>query len=181
MPSGNCPAPGVHTPDLTQPSTLDVDAVIAWGDGMWPDSQTHLVLQPHLVPVATPSYLARYGRSESSQDLHSQKLVEEVGTSWGGWLAEQGLSPTVHHATTTVRDGALALLMALDGQAFVLGGRELLKAEFSSGGLVPLFTPRSSRNGSYHLLAPKRGRTNVSLAAFRDWILGEAEARPADR
>ncbi|MCP5082247.1 MAG: LysR family transcriptional regulator, partial [Alphaproteobacteria bacterium] len=110
----------IHTPDLSRPDDLEVDAVVAWGNGEWPGVDILPILRPHLVPVASPRYLATIGHPSAPRDLASHKLVEELGTLWDDWFKDQGFEPLAPRTTTIVRDGALALQLALDGQATLL-------------------------------------------------------------
>lgn len=171
----------VHTPDLSRPDDLEVDAVVAWGNGAWPGVDILPILRPHLVPVASPHYLATIGHPSAPQDLASHKLVEELGTLWDDWFKDQGGEPLAPRTTTIVRDGALALQLALDGQAIALGVEEFLAAEFSSGQLVPLFEAQPSQTGAYYLLTPANKPASAPLTAFRGWVdleLGRTPCRP---
>lgn len=160
----------IHTPDLSSPDALEADAVVAWGDGHWRGVDKSLVFRPHLVPVASPDYLASHGRPSSPPELLSHYLVEEVGTLWADWFRDQELEPLAPKSTTVVRDGALALQLALDGQAIALGVAEFLASDFESGQLEPLFEPRTSRAGAYYLLTPPNRRTSEALTVFADWV-----------
>ena len=160
----------VHTPDLSRPDSLETDAVVAWGEGDWPGVDRSLILRPHLVPVASPRYLAANGRPGAPEDLTFHSLVEEIGSRWADWFKASGREPRAPRSTTTVRDGALALQLALDGQAIALGVDEFLAAEFSSGHLEPLFPPSLSQTGAYYLLMPKERTASQALTRFCSWI-----------
>ena len=167
----------IHTPDLSRPAALEADAVVAWGRGDWPGVDKSLIFRPHLVPIASPGYLVANGRPSTPQDLLSHNLVEEFGTLWADWFKEQGLEPLAPKSTTIVRDGVLALQLALDGQAVALGVEEFLAADFSSGNLEPLFKPRTSQDDAYYLLTPTHSRASEALTAFRSWIELETAER----
>ena len=166
----------VHAPDLTKPLTSELDAVIAWGEGKWPEVKSELLLRPQLVPVASADYIVRYGRPERPHDLRRHTLVHERGQrAWCDWFASHGLDYKVSEASTTVRDGVLALQLAIDGQAIALGVEEFLRSELSSGVLERIFeNPVQSKEA--YFLAISEGRQNTKqLDHFMQWIISESE------
>ena len=164
-----------HAPDMTRPLPGEHDAVIAWGDGNWPALTSKLLLRPQLVPVASPDYLTCRGRPKRPRDLQKHTLVHERGQKdWRDWFASQNLNYSASETSTTVRDGVLALQLAIDGQAIALGVEEFLVTELSSGALERVFENTLQSNSAYFFAVSQQQKNTKPLNAFKEWIAAEA-------
>lgn len=171
-----------HTPDMARVENNELDAVIAWGYGDWKSYDSVELIRPHLVPVASPRYLDLHGRPQNAQTLHQHVLVHEIDhRMWRQWFGVNRTEFVNQSASTTVRDGVIALQLALDGQAIALAVEEFLEGEFSSGALEKLFESSSSKDAAYYFATPTAKAGSEPLQLFSDWLLKETSAPTTNR
>ena len=163
-----------HTPDMAGFENDELDAVIAWGYGDWKSYDSVELIRPHLVPVASPRYIDHHGKPHSAQTLQQHVLVHEIDhRMWQQWFRVNRIEFVNRNASTTVRDGVIALQLALDGQAIALAVEEFLESEFNSGALEKLFESNSSEDAAYYLATPTAKAGSEPLKLFSDWLLKE--------
>ena len=129
-----------------------------------------------LFPVCSPALAAKMGNNPIPADLLNQPLVAiytEV-RNWETWFASTGheFDPTSPHMVVDTL--AVALEMALDGEAVALVNGPFVDQDLASGRLVKPVDHRAICPGEWGLICRKDMRENVRVRSFVDWMAGHA-------
>ena len=136
-----------------------------------------------LFPVCSPALAAQMGAVLSPADLLTQPLVAiytEV-QNWSTWFQTAGLAFDPSSPYLVVDTLAVALEMALDGQAIALVNGPFVDADLASGRLVRPVAHKAVCSGEWGLICRKDMKENPRIKKFIDWATAQvaAEARPA--
>jgi DNA-binding transcriptional LysR family regulator len=181
MPAFQALHPGItlHFTPRTRPFLFDetpFDAVIHPGEGLWPGTDGPLLMHEHLIAVASPGLIA--GRDmRSASDVAALPLLQASTRpyAWRRWFESLGLK--VPHDMAGARMELFSMLAeaAAQGLGAALVPRLLVESELASGRLTQLIAHKHLSDRSYRLLYPEAKADLPALAAFRAWLLGEAQ------
>lgn len=134
-----------------------------------------------LFPVCSPALAAKMGAGPVPADLLSQPLVAiytEV-RNWEAWFASTGnaFDPASPHIVVDTL--AVALEMALDGEAIALVNGPFVDQDIASGRLVHPVDHRAACPGEWGLICRKDMKENVRIRTFMDWVV--AHSTPSDK
>ncbi|MBY6109957.1 LysR family transcriptional regulator [Halomonas sp. DP1Y21-3] len=159
----------------------DFDVGILYGDGSWPDFETHFLIQGELVVVCTSELLERYGPICEPEELLRYPLLHH-GTytpaphlsSTYLWLQGAGLDDDAIKATPGQHFEHFRFL--LDAAQHGLGATVLpayfVEGELATGQLVQ--ASRSSMICGAYYVAIRRHRVNhQNTKVFAQWLLGK--------
>ena len=130
-----------------------------------------------LFPVCSPALAAKLGHHPVPADLLTQPLVAiytEV-RNWATWFASTGNefdATTPHMVVDTL---AVALELALDGQAIALVNGPFVDQDLASGRLVRPVAHSAICPGEWGLICRKDMRENVRVRAFMEWVVAHAD------
>ncbi|MGI9451623.1 MAG: transcriptional regulator GcvA [Geminicoccaceae bacterium] len=159
----------------------DADVAIRYGPGGYSGLQVDRLFTQRNTPVCSPALLEGNNPLRHPQDLLGHTLLhvewKDADASWRMWLLAAGVSnidPTVGPHFTQEE---MAVQAALDGQGVALVGDRLVTDHLAAGRLVCPFDPNLSTplRFSYHLLSAQEKDVSLKVAAFRSWIIEEAE------
>jgi LysR family glycine cleavage system transcriptional activator len=157
----------------------DVHAAIRFGRGGWPRVHAERLMDEWLVAVCTPDLLKRYGRLRGPGHTGDYPLLHSSSEPWEIWLTGNDEGKEFWPVTGTAFDDSVAVVHAAEqGQGLALV-RWSLAADELAGGHVVLAHPHALRfASSYYFVCPEPYLTLPKVAAFREWLLGVAEASP---
>jgi LysR family glycine cleavage system transcriptional activator len=161
-------------------STGEFHAAIRVGLGDWPGLKCHFLFRLNFSPICSPEFAARYSLHRPEQLLDVPRL-SPGDDWWRDWLGDSGVE---------VGDRAAERGLVLDNQmmeanaAFAGAGIAMMtpmfwRRELASGRLVQPFARIHVTDRSHWLVYPEGRRNQPKIAAFRDWLLAEAEAEKA--
>jgi LysR family glycine cleavage system transcriptional activator len=161
-------------------STGEFHAAIRVGRGDWPGLKCHFLFRMHFTPICTPAFVRTHGLATPDQLLSIPRL-SPGDDWWADWLAGAGVA-----APASAPDPGLVLdnqVMEANA-AFAGAGIAMMtplfwRDELAAGRLVQPFPHIHVTNRSHWLVYPEGRRNQPKIAAFRDWILAEAEAEKA--
>ena len=167
-------------PDSVQPAPVErvgAQISIRLGRGRWRGGLAHLLMPLLLEPVCSPAYARSIGLATPA-DLARATLwnadVEPVaGSDWQAWLRLAGVELEPDNPPRALRDEALALQAAVDGEGVVLADRRLCSADIHEGRLLAPFDQRLVHACSWWLVRPRRG-FGAPARLVHDWLVGEA-------
>ena len=163
----------VHSPTVLDILPEGFDAAIVWGRGEWPGVTCERILQPKLLPIASPAYINKFGRPARPEQLPEHHLIQEKDFAlWWAWFEAAGCDIGRRLSGNAVGDGAVAMQLALDGQGILLGVHEFVGEELRRGTLIPLFEPIVVGEFAYYLLFRKTFQGHGASRSFREWVLG---------
>ena len=151
----------------TDPRALDVDALILYGNGDWPELSAHFLVPEHLIAVVSPRAFERFGNDVSAYPWLS---MEPRPGAWRRWIAartERG---------TTVKDGpsyqvSLLIEFACLGQGAAVLPSLYVERELAAGTLIAPFGDPLPTGRGYYLCYAAEDADKPKCVAFRDWLL----------
>ena len=132
-----------------------------------------------LFPVCSPALAAKMGAAPTPADVLGQPLVAiytEV-RNWETWFASTGheFDPASPHIVVDTL--AVALEMALDGEAIALVNGPFVDQDIASGRLVYPVNHRAVCPGEWGLICRKDMKENVRIRTFMDWVAAHAAVK----
>lgn len=163
-----------------------VDVAIRHGLGEYAGLESARLLQPRLVPVGSPALLASGAPIRTPADCLRYPLLQDTdGADWTLWLRALGAADPDKRATRgpSFADDHLLIRAAMAGQGLALVRDTYAAGEIAAGRLeVALDAPWPMQFAYYVVTRPGAAARASPIAAFRDWVLGEAaEAAAADQ
>ena len=163
----------LSTWELVDFAREDVDCALRYGGGHWTGLTAEPLFDEYLAPVASPELLDRIGRVKPS-DLGRAPLLDDAGSRWRQWFARFGGAPPRRYVA--VFDDAEALHhAAVQGLGIALDRTMLARPLIEAGRLRSLSRQRLKSDWSHYLVYPARSADLPAFAAFRQWLLGEAQ------
>ncbi len=167
-----------------------VDVAIRFGRGQYPGCQVDKLLPVSVVPLCSPELMRGEHPLREPGDLRHHTLLHddtayEGRPDWAHWLALAGVTGVDRRRGLHFNHSALALEAAVSGQGVVLTLRPLAELDLANGRLVVPFEQSVELEAAYYLISLSTGEESQApeIAAFRDWISGEAKRKrqPAPR
>jgi LysR family transcriptional regulator, glycine cleavage system transcriptional activator len=161
-------------------STGEFHAAIRVGRGDWPGLRCHFLFRLNFSPICSAEFAARH-RLERPEQLLDVPRLSPADDWWRDWLADAGVETGGKGADPglVLDNQVMEANAAFAGAGIAMMTPMFWRGELASGRLVQPF-PHLHVTGRSHWLAYPEGRRNQpKIAAFRDWILAEAEAEKA--
>jgi LysR family glycine cleavage system transcriptional activator len=152
----------------------DVDAGLRYGPGHWPGLEAVHLFDDWLTPIASPALIERLGRP-TLETLGDFPLLGAPGGRWSDWFTRFGGKAPMRYVAN-FDDSETLHRAAVEGMGIVLGRLTLAWPLIDSNRLRLLFDEKLKADFAHYLVAPPRARGHAGLAAFRAWLLEEAQA-----
>lgn len=158
----------------------DVDVAIRYGRGTYPSLHVTRLLGEDVFPVCSPALrdgdppLRRLADLARHTLLHD--IVDDICPDWPTWLRLMGADGIDTSRGPVFSDSSMLLQAAVDGQGVALGRSALAAADLEAGRLVKPFDVRTPLDVAYYLVCPRSTAERPKIAAFRAWLLAEADA-----
>lgn len=161
----------------------DVDVGIRFGTGRYPGLHAERLFDNIIIPVCSPRLLQSERPLKVPRDLFNHTLVHiewsQQGVTWPNWrmwMAAAGIDDFDDSRAIVFTNSSDAVQAAVDGSAVALADFAMVANDLSEGRLIRPFDLgiRASREFAYFLVYPKSSEGDPRIAAFRDWIVGEA-------
>ncbi|WP_341797241.1 MULTISPECIES: LysR family transcriptional regulator [unclassified Pseudomonas] len=153
------------------------DAAIYFGDADWSGTQSHRLMGENPVPVCSPALLAGQGMLEAQRIAHLPLLQQSTRPyAWRQWFGSLGMN--VERDMTGPRYELFSMLAqaAIHEMGIALIPPFLIQRELGEGRLVVANRHALISDKAYYLMIPERKVESASLRAFRDWLVGQAQA-----
>lgn len=167
---------------MVDPRDGNSEMAIRYGTGNYPGYRVELIFTADCVPVCSPALLRGTSALTVPDDLRHCVLIhdetiddEERQPNWREWLKLAGVRGVDGRKGPHFSNAVLAVEAALDGQGVALALRPLVEADVAAGRLVMPFDIAVPSPYAYYLVMPTVVADRPSVAAFRDWVLAEAE------
>lgn len=155
---------------------------IRYGTGNYPGLLVERIFAPDWVPVCSPRLLEQGPPLNVPEDLGRHVLIhdetiedEERQPSWQEWLAKAGVNGIDARQGPHFSNAVLAVEAALDAQGVALALTPLVAADVAAGRLVIPFGVSVPSPYAYFLVMRRAVADRDSVAAFRNWLLAEAQ------
>jgi LysR family transcriptional regulator, glycine cleavage system transcriptional activator len=162
------------TPKLADLAHDDVDVVIRYGLGNYPDLHVEHLISEDLFPVCSPRLLTGPVPLAKPEDLARHTLLhDEMRQEWPLWLRAVGVEGVDASRGPSFSLWEHALQAAVAGQGVALGRSTLVTQYLQTGHLVrPLAISSPSEWGYYFVCLPERV-SEPKIEAVRSWLRDE--------
>ncbi|MDF9619515.1 LysR substrate-binding domain-containing protein [Pseudomonas entomophila] len=131
-----------------------------------------LLLEQHIVAVASPQLIADKGLPDSFEALQSFVWLHDAHGFWPQFTAT--LYPG--HAPVSARhmrfnQTALAIEAAVNGQGICLASHAFVAADLAAGRLVQVFPQQLRLDKAFYLVWPRKPRQPATLQRVKAWLL----------
>lgn len=159
-----------------------VDIGVRYGLGQWPGLVADKLMDEEVYPVCSPRLLD--GRRLRPQDLAQEPVIHDLSMdghagfpTWDAWLRKAGVMDAATGRGMQINNSAAVLQAAIEGQGIALARSVMAHDDLAAGRLVRLCPDISFVSPlAYYVVYRQECAGLPRLAAFRDWMLGEARA-----
>jgi LysR family glycine cleavage system transcriptional activator len=154
-----------------------MDAAIGVGDGTWPGLTSYPLIDEQMVLVVSPALMQKI-RLDCPADAANHILLQVAGRpdAWTAWFSTYNVPVRSMRLGPQFEVTSHLIQAAVAGIGIGLVPNCLLEDELRSGSLVIPFSAPLNTGLSYYLFVPPHRNLPPSLAALKDWLLGEAGA-----
>ncbi|WP_312589771.1 LysR substrate-binding domain-containing protein [Comamonas terrigena] len=169
----------LHIAERMEPFVLagsGFDAALHFEHPAWAGMRTHRLLEEVLIPVCSPSLLARHPQEDGGLDALPRLHRMQNPDAWQRYAEETGMVLT-HPAVGSRFDlHAMLIEAALCGLGVALVPRLYVEAELAQGRLLAPWPQSPSVAKTFCLVLPEPlGLSEAPLQAFVRWMLAEAQ------
>lgn len=160
-----------------------IDIGIRYGFGRYPGLVTEKLADDAWVVVCAPSLLAQKPLRHPRDLADHVLLQDDSPEAWSRWLAANRLKTKLDARRNELSDSSMLIEAAVRGQGVGLARWSLAQGELAAGRLVlPFPKLHAVPTGlGYYLASPRESLRRAAVAAFRDWVRGEAAALRSGR
>ena len=162
----------------------EFDLGIRFGPGEWEGLGSDYLMDEEFIPVASPDLLARKPVITPS-DLCEHTLLHREDVSgpaldWATWLQAAEVDGVDPERGIRYSIESMTIQAAVDGHGIGLVSNVLVEDDIKAGRLVRLFDIglHPERDVAYYLAYTPNRIRHPRVAAFRDWIIKEANKMP---
>ena len=171
---------------LTDFDRDSVDLGIRYGRGPYPGLRCDRLLAESVFPVCSPKLMRGVRALRRPRDLVHHTLLHidmpvmgETEPTWEMWLRAAGVREVDWTRGPHFSVSSMAIEMAIAGQGVVLGSDVLCAADLAARRLVRPFAVGLPLDFAYWIVSPAATADRPKVAAFRSWLLAEAQAHEA--
>lgn len=160
----------------------DSDVAILYGRGDYPGYRVDKLFGLSITPICSPRLLTDpdHPLLQPSDLKHQLLLHDETGDLYDGvpfwevWLKAAGVEDVDTGRGPHFSHAVLAFEAAAEGHGVVATMPVLAESDLHAARLVTPFALRAPLPSSYYLVCSESAVSRPSVAAFREWLLGEA-------
>ena len=155
----------------------DVDVAVRHGDGHWPGLDATRLCAEQIFAVCSPKLLAGRDRLRRPADVLKWPLLrlEDQSKAWEQWFTLAEVAAPERLPGPVLNRASMLIDAAIDGQGIALARTTLAAWDLISGRIVRPFDLSWRPAGTYWIVCPKPAASIPKIAAFRQWLLAEAE------
>jgi len=160
----------------------DSDISLIYGRGDYPGFAVDKLLSLSVTPICSPKLATdREHPLVRPRDLkHHLLLHDDTGdlydgvSFWEVWLKEAGVEDVDLRRGPHFSHAVLAFEAAVEGLGVLASLPVLAKADLDAARLVTPFALRVPLRSAYYMVSTEAALSRSAVAAFREWLLGEA-------
>lgn len=154
-----------------------IDVALRYGDGVWPHSKAHRLMDEELVLVCSPARLAAFGDEIAPDQLQPKHLIRHTTRleAWGEWFAHCGVESAPEASGPGFEHFFLVIEAALVGMGFALLPRFLIRNELQDGALAIASAHTLRRRQGYYLLCAPERHADANILSFHRWLQSEMQ------
>jgi LysR family glycine cleavage system transcriptional activator len=164
-----------HLPDTPlqhERPRIDLEMVSDWNS-----VHADMLLPDVLIPVCSPSLLAKRDPPNKPTDLLDFKILHMASRprAWPDWFRAFGLQCPPSHGAQ-YGHFFMALEAAIEGEGFALVPRALAEHDIANGTLVAPVVTSTESDGAYYILCRRQQRDVSPIRQFRNWLFAERDS-----
>lgn len=153
----------------------EIDLSIRFGKGSWEGCDAELLIAELIVPVASPSYLARSAAIKEPEDLLKHALLharadDKTWYDWYQWFDHHNVKRPVNLAGDHFDNHLMMMQSALAGGGIALGWIGTASEFVRLGQLVELFPSKVNADGGVYMVTRRDRQLSSSASLFADWL-----------
>lgn len=170
------------SPDLarTDFAKEDIDAVIRFGPGNYPDLYVEPLFTEVSTPMISPALFEKHGSKADENLLRSVRLLHDDSlrflsvAPWQDWLETVGYISVDHSSGAHFNHADHCIEAAVDGAGIVMGRIGFAFRELNSGRLIAPFLETVSSKGGFYFCCPPEALEKEKVLKFLAWLRDEA-------
>ena len=169
---------GTHTTDFVRE---EIDVVIRYGRGRWPDLHVELFMTEDVFPVCSPMLLTDVPPLRCPADLRHQTLLhdswvpnDEPWMIWATWLHHLGIADIDPARGPSYSDSLMLMEACTAGHGVAIGRESLIEEDLARGRLVKPFEARHAASYAYFIVCPPDSLERRRTQVFRSWLFAQA-------
>lgn len=178
----------VSRDDRIDLGTGEVDLVVRFGKGPFPDAAVVAKAEDRIFPVCAPDYATRHDLAafpDCAFDLIEQDVPDRSWVRWADWFAQTrsqtgtqtatqtGARPTQARASLRFTYFTDTLAAARAGQGIAMGWQMLVAEDLARGSLVKVGTQEIGSDAAYTLLAAPGAKPSLQVDLVKSWLAAE--------
>lgn len=174
------PEVSINLTPQTRPFLFDqteFDASLYYGVAGWPGTEAHFLMREQSVPVGSPQLMA--GRpSLTPEEIAAMPLLQQTTRpyAWREWFSSLGLSVASDMHGMRMELFTMLAKAATQDMGLALMPPMLIESELMSGQLVIAMDHSVVSSSAYFLILPEKKSEDLTLQAFCEWLVKEAQA-----
>lgn len=170
-----------HLLDKMRMEQDSIEAAVRFDPGEYSDVRAVEFLDEWLVPVASPSFIAKHPEIATPADVPGSAMLHDASpwqhaeecVEWNHYLSEVGLPVPAQHEGQRFNMSQLAVSAAVTGQGIAIGRLALVLEDLMAGSLVPLFGRAILSRASYHYVSVPTKSPRLGLV--ETWLVREGQ------
>lgn len=157
-----------------------VDLDVRYGLPQWPQLVVQPLFEEHILPLASPAFIARQGLRTPADLLQAPLIQSTVSVvQWADWLGARDVARAPDRFALRFDRAQLALDAAVQGLGVALESATIGGQHLQAGRLAAVFDPSWSIRVQVHFLVyPARHAKRPEVEAFSNWLLAQTGAAP---
>jgi LysR family glycine cleavage system transcriptional activator len=159
-----------------------IDVGVRYGAGIWPGLTAVWLMDEEIYPVCSQSLRDQSPALLEPADLSRYTLLHDLTMeqnsgfpTWRTWLDAAGFPDIDAEHGLRINNSAAVLQAAIDSRGVALGRSEMVRDDLAAGRLVRPFGDLTCPiDLAYYVVYRPECAAKPRIAAFRDWVLGEA-------
>jgi LysR family D-serine deaminase transcriptional activator len=162
--------------------TENVDLALYYGGGIHPDLSVTFLMNEQLAPVCSKEYATKFSLWENPEFLKHCLLIHDSQpwpnaqyySEWKFWLDNMKLKDVIFKSGYSFDLSETAVTAASQGLGVAIGRSRLTQSDIDSGYLVAPIGRRIPSEQAYYVVTMHEKISTPRIAAFRNWLLEEA-------
>jgi LysR family glycine cleavage system transcriptional activator len=147
------------------------------GNGRYPGLHSEKILDEHLVAVASPAVLAKYGPITEASELARLPLLHGTEIEWSSWCAGDTECLTALRGAF-IDDSAALLSATIEGLGFGILRWTLAAGELQAGRVVLASQQVLRYRYAYYFVCPPAYLELPKVASLRQWLVRQGKEFP---
>ncbi len=155
----------------------DFDAGVVYSGWTAPGVRRDAIFVERMTPVCAPALLETAGPLTRPEDLRGQRLIlnTPTGRDWRRWADVVGVTGLPFDEALVFDMDDPAIRAAAAGAGVGLGDLRFVEDDLATGRLIAPLEIAPVEIGTYYLAAPESIADSPRVAAFRDWLIEQAD------